>query len=124
MHLTLRGAGARMRADLVRLRADRARGNDMLVNGRPVFLRGTHHGGDFPLTGYPPTDVAYWKKIFKINKDWGINHVRFHSFNPPEAAFQAADEVGIYLQPEPGMWNERFAGFARWRRCCTKRPNA
>ncbi|MCS0583133.1 discoidin domain-containing protein [Massilia pinisoli] len=82
-----------------------ARGTDILVNGRPVFLRGTHHGGDFPLTGYPPTDVAYWKKIFAINKAWGINHVRFHSFTPPEAAFQAADEVGIYLQPEPGMWN-------------------
>jgi hypothetical protein len=81
------------------------RGTDILVNGRPVFLRGTHHGGDFPLTGYPPTDVAYWKKIFAINKEWGINHVRFHSFMPPEAAFQAADEVGIYLQPEPGMWN-------------------
>jgi beta-galactosidase len=83
----------------------RAAGMDILVNGRPTFWRGTHHGGDFPLTGYPPTDVAYWKKIFRINKDWGINHVRFHSFNPPEAAFQAADEVGIYLQPEPGMWN-------------------
>jgi hypothetical protein len=81
------------------------RGADILVNGRPVFLRGTHHGGDFPLTGYPPTDVAYWKKIFEINKAWGINHIRFHSFTPPEAAFQAADEVGIYLQPEPGMWN-------------------
>jgi hypothetical protein len=86
------------------------RGNDILVNGRPVFMRGTHHGGDFPLTGYPPTDVAYWKKIFRINKAWGINHIRFHSFTPPEAAFQAADEVGIYLQPEPGMWNDVSPG--------------
>ncbi len=79
--------------------------NEFKLNGRTIYLRGTHHGGDFPLTGYPPTDVEYWKKIFKINKDWGINHIRFHSFCPPEAAFQAADEVGIYLQPEPGMWN-------------------
>ncbi len=79
--------------------------NEFKLNGRTIYLRGTHHGGDFPLTGYPPTDVAYWKKIFQINKDWGINHIRFHSFCPPEAAFQAADEIGIYLQPEPGMWN-------------------
>jgi hypothetical protein len=86
------------------------RGTDILLNGRPVFMRGTHHGGDFPLSGYPPTDVAYWKKIFRINKAWGINHIRFHSFTPPEAAFQAADEVGIYLQPEPGMWNEVSPG--------------
>ncbi len=79
--------------------------NEFKLNGRTIYLRGTHHGGDFPLTGYPPTDVAYWRKIFQINKDWGINHIRFHSFCPPEAAFQAADEIGIYLQPEPGMWN-------------------
>lgn len=83
----------------------KAVGNEFHLNNRVVYFRGNHHGGDFPLTGYPPTDVAYWKKIFQINKDWGINHVRFHSFCPPEAAFQAADEIGIYLQPEPGMWN-------------------
>jgi hypothetical protein len=89
-----------------------ARGSDFFLNGRPIYLRGTHHGGDFPLTGYPPTDVAYWRKIFQINKDWGINHIRFHSFCPPEAAFQAADELGLYLQPEPGMWNEVSPGTA------------
>ncbi|WP_338760959.1 discoidin domain-containing protein [Massilia sp. METH4] len=106
LELALSGPGARdarnVKFGFVQIRAD---GKRMLVNRRPTFLRGTHHGGDFPLTGHPPTDVAYWKKIFTINKAWGINHVRFHSFNPPEAAFQAADEVGIYLQPEPGMWN-------------------
>ena len=83
----------------------KAVGNEFQLNGRQIYLRGTHHGGDFPLTGYPPTDVAYWRKILQINKNWGINHIRFHSFCPPEAAFQAADEIGIYLQPEPGMWN-------------------
>jgi hypothetical protein len=88
----------------------KAKGNEFLLNGRPIYLRGTHHGGDFPLTGYPPTDAAYWRRIFQINKDWGINHIRFHSFCPPEAAFQAADELGIYLQPEPGMWNEVSPG--------------
>lgn len=88
----------------------KAVGKEFQLNGRRVYFRGTHHGGDFPLTGYPPTDVAYWRKIFQINKDWGINHIRFHSFCPPEAAFQAADELGIYLQPEPGMWNEVSPG--------------
>ena len=85
-------------------------GKEFHLNGRRIYFRGTHHGGDFPLTGYPPTDVAYWKKIFQINKDWGINHIRFHSFCPPKAAFEAADELGIYLQPEPGMWNEVSPG--------------
>ncbi|HEX8148447.1 MAG TPA: discoidin domain-containing protein [Pyrinomonadaceae bacterium] len=85
-------------------------GNDFVVNGRKTYLRGTHHGGDFPLTGYPPTDVEYWRRILRVNREWGINHVRFHSFCPPEAAFTAADELGVYLQPEPGMWNEISPG--------------
>ncbi len=85
-------------------------GSDFIVNGRKTYLRGTHHGGDFPVTGYPPTDVEYWRRILRINREWGINHVRFHSFCPPEAAFVAADELGIYLQPEPGMWNEISPG--------------
>lgn len=104
--LRLQGPGAddarQLRFGFVEIKAV---GKQILVNGRPAFFRGTHDGGGFPLTGHPPFDVASWKKIFEINKAWGINHVRFHSFNPPEAAFAAADEVGIYLQAEPGMWN-------------------
>ena len=87
------------------LRSFTARGRDFLINGRPVFLRGNHDGGGFPLTGYPPMDVESWRRVLGIYKSWGLNHVRFHSWCPPEAAFEAADELGFYLQPEPGMWN-------------------
>jgi beta-galactosidase len=80
-------------------------GNRFIMNGRPVYFRGTHFGGDFPLTGYPPTDAESWKKIFQTCQDWGLNHMRFHSWCPPEAAFTAADELGFYLQIECGMWN-------------------
>lgn len=88
------------------LRDFHAVGNEFYLNDRPIYFRGTHHGGDFPLTGYPATDVTYWKKLFETCRKWGLNHMRFHSWCPPEAAFQAADELGFYLQPEPGMWNE------------------
>lgn len=111
MSLTLRGDGADDERDIAfGFREIKAAGKEFQLNGRRVYFRGTHHGGDFPLTGYAPTDVAYWKKLFQVNKDWGINHVRFHSFCPPKAAFIAADELGIYLQPEPGMWNEISPG--------------
>jgi beta-galactosidase len=111
--LTLRlwGKGVDESRELVfGLREFKTEGSDFVVNGRKTYLRGTHHGGDFPLTGYPPTDVEYWRRILRINKQWGINHIRFHSFCPPEAAFEAADELGVYLQPEPGMWNEISPG--------------
>ena len=77
---------------------------ELLINGRPVNLRLTHDGGEFPLTGYPAMDVESWKKIIQTCKDYGLNGIRFHSWCPPEAAFDAADELGFYLQPECGLW--------------------
>ena len=75
-----------------------------MAGGKPVFLRGKHDACVFPLTGHTPMDKATWIDYFQRCKDYGINHVRFHSWCPPEAAFAAADELGIYLQPELPFW--------------------
>jgi hypothetical protein len=80
------------------------RGKWFYVNGRQTQLRGTVENCVFPLTGYAPMDVASWERIFRICKRYGLNHMRFHSFCPPEAAFEAADLVGFYLQPEGPSW--------------------
>ena len=80
------------------------KGRQLYINNRPLFLRGTVENCCFPLTGYPPTDEQEWLRIFRKCKQYGLNHVRFHSYCPPEAAFAAADQVGIYLQPEGPSW--------------------
>ena len=80
------------------------KGRDIMLNGRPIYVRGTVENCNFPLTGYPPTDVEAWKKIIQKCKDYGINTMRFHSYCPPEAAFIAADSLGFYLQPEGPSW--------------------
>ncbi|MHC5118029.1 MAG: discoidin domain-containing protein [Planctomycetota bacterium] len=74
------------------------------INDRPVFLRGTLECCIFPLAGYPPTDVAAWERIYKITQSYGLNHMRFHSWCPPRAAFVAADKLGVYLQVELPAW--------------------
>ena len=79
-------------------------GPDILLNGQPIHLRGTVENCCFPETGYPPTDVASWERIFQKCKDYGLNHMRFHSYCPPDAAFTAADRLGFYLQPEGPSW--------------------
>lgn len=81
-------------------------GRQFVVNGQPTILRGKHDACVFPLTGYAPMDKESWIKVFKTAKEYGINHYRFHSWTPPAAAFDAADEVGIYLQPELPYWGE------------------
>ncbi len=85
-------------------------GVHVLVNGAPVFLRGNLDCVQFPLSGYPATDLEDWMRIFKIYKDYGLNHVRFHSWCPPEAAFQAANRLGIYVQAESSMWIDSWMG--------------
>ena len=88
----------------------RAQGTRFEINGRPVFLRGTLECCVFPLTGYPAMDKDYWKKIYGKCKEYGLNHVRFHSWCPPEAAFSVADSMGLYLQVECGAWAEVGSG--------------
>ena len=79
-------------------------GTHITINGRPTFLRGNLDNCHFPLTGHPPMDKADWLRVWNIYKDFGYNHVRFHTWCPPEAAFAAADEAGIYIQVESGVW--------------------
>ena len=86
------------------MREFKIQGNHFMINGVPVVLRGTVHNCEFPLTGYPATTVEAWEVIFKKIKSYGLNHVRFHSWCPPEAAFMAADKVGLYMQPEGPSW--------------------
>ena len=82
------------------------RGTQFTLNGRTLFLRGTHDAGSLPLTGRPPMTVAEWRRIFLICKAHGLNHVRYHSFCPPEEAFTAADETGVMLQVELPYWGQ------------------
>ena len=79
-------------------------GAHFYADGHPVFLRGKHDAAVWPLTGHVEMSVEGWMKYLGTCKEYGINHVRFHSWCPPEAAFVAADSLGIYLQPELPFW--------------------
>jgi hypothetical protein len=79
-------------------------GTHFTVNGRKTFLRGTLECCIFPLTGYPAMDKDYWLKIYRAAKAHGLNHLRFHSWCPPEAAFAAADQMGFMLHVECAAW--------------------
>lgn len=86
------------------MRAFGREGRAFLMNGRPTFLRGNLECCIFPMTGYPATNTESWLRMFRIARDYGLNHVRFHSWCPPEAAFDAADELGIMLHVETPIW--------------------
>jgi hypothetical protein len=79
-------------------------GTQFTVNGRKTFIRGTLECCIFPKTGHPPTDLDSWRRIIRVAKAHGLNNLRFHSWCPPEAAFKAADELGMYLHVECSSW--------------------
>lgn len=79
-------------------------GTQFTINSLKTFMRGKHDACVFPLTGYPPMEKEEWVRQFRISKQYGINHYRFHSWTPPQAAFDAANEEGIYMQAELPYW--------------------
>ncbi len=98
--LHVRGQRADSRTIEVGMREVSAEGTQLTINGRKTFIRGTLECAIFPKTGHPPTDVEEWMRIIRVAKSYGLNLLRFHSYCPPEAAFQAADCLGMYLQVE------------------------
>jgi hypothetical protein len=81
-----------------------AKGTQFTINNRPTFLRGTLECCIFPLTGYPHMDIDGWLRILQAAKAHGLNHLRFHSWCPPEAAFEAADRMGFIFHVECPAW--------------------
>ena len=77
------------------LREFRAQGNEFILNGRKTNLRGTHNGGDFPLTGYPPSDAASWRRILRICQDLGIE--------PHAVSFVVPARSGVYRRGRAGF---------------------
>ncbi len=88
------------------LREISTQGNQLLLNGHKLFIRGTLECCIFPLTGHPPTDVDSWKRVIRVAKAHGLNLIRFHSYCPPQAAFIAADQLGFYYQVETCWANQ------------------
>lgn len=84
----------------VGLRELRTEGSEFLLNGLPFFVRGCGDDAIFPDTIAPPADVETYRRRFRVAKGLGFNWVRLHSWVPPIAFLQAADELGMFVQPE------------------------
>ena len=83
------------------------KGNRLMLNGRPLFVRADVDSCHFPLTGYPQMTKREWARFFAIQRNNGMNAIQMHTWTPPEAAFEAADEAGMMIFCELGYWNER-----------------
>lgn len=87
------------------LRGVAAENGELQLNGERLYLRGTLECAVFPQNGFPHTEKSSWRKVIRTAKSYGLNHIRFHSWCPPKAAFEAADELGFFLQAELPHWS-------------------
>jgi hypothetical protein len=109
VRLSTDATGADYKSILFGMREFSTKGTQFTINGQLTMLRGTLECAAFPKTGFPPTDVASWMKELKICKNYGLNNIRFHSWCPPDAAFEAADRLGLYLHIECSSWANQGA---------------
>lgn len=107
--LTVRADGLETKRTTFGIREFTQTDGQLLLNGRKIFLRSESNCAVFPETGYPPMDTDAWNIILQAYRAYGVNCVRFHSHVPPDAAFEAADTLGMLMQPELSHWNPRNA---------------
>ncbi|HVN80938.1 MAG TPA: glycoside hydrolase family 2 TIM barrel-domain containing protein, partial [Terriglobia bacterium] len=85
------------------------RGNVLLLNGKPLYLRGYGDDNVEVLTGVPPASTEVYRKRLQLAKSFGFNAVRFHSMTPVREFFEAADEVGLLVMAElPVAYTQYF----------------
>jgi hypothetical protein len=86
------------------------RGNQLLVNGQPVKLRGACRHSIHPIYGraLPP---AFDERDAVLFKDANINFVRTSHYPPTETFLAACDRHGIYVEEETAVcWSNVGTG--------------
>jgi len=87
-----------------------AHGQDILLNGKPffirAFIRGTVCHDHENILDLP--EEEYYAKCIRIAKEYGFNTIRFHSRVPSQACFRAADKLGMFIHIEMRTGDDEY----------------
>jgi beta-glucuronidase len=102
-------AGQDAIGDLIGFRTIEARGTEILLNGKPIFLRGVSIHAEAPYrTGRANTDKDA-ETLLGWAKELGCNYVRLAHYPHDESMLRAADRMGILVWSEnPVYWALQF----------------
>lgn len=82
------------------LREITTRGATLLLNGKPLYLRGFGDDNIEVINGVPAASKQVHLERLRKARALGFNGVRFHSMIPVREYFEAADEAGILVMAE------------------------
>lgn len=111
VELTLLAAGGRP-VDRVVTRAAfreiRVEGDSLLLNGRPLQIRGVLNWGYAPPRVAPSLDPQHWQQELQLARSLGFNLMKFCLWVPPRQYLQAADEAGLLTWMEYPTWHSSW----------------
>ncbi len=85
------------------------RGTDILLNGKPVFLRGVSIHAEAPFRGGRANSDQDVATLLGWAKELGCNYVRLAHYPHDERMTRAADRLGLMVWSEiPVYWAEHF----------------
>jgi beta-glucuronidase len=95
--------------DRAGFREVRVEGEKLLLNGRPIFLRGISAHEEFPGRGRAAREEDT-REMLEAARDLGCNFLRLAHYPHHERAARLADEMGLLLWKEvPVYWHVDFA---------------
>ncbi|MGI8908793.1 MAG: glycoside hydrolase family 2 protein [Candidatus Sumerlaeaceae bacterium] len=75
-------------------------GREILLNGKPIFLRGYGDDAIDPINVAPLPNRSFYEHLIGRAREYGFNFSRCHTWVPPRAYFEVADEKGLLVQAE------------------------
>jgi hypothetical protein len=114
-------------SDRFGFRTIETRDGSILLNGRPIFLRGALDQDYYPETIYTPPSESFLRDRFVKAKELGLNCLRCHIKVPDPLYYALADELGLLVWTELPSWGARqqaAAGYAPRSEIATERALA
>lgn len=100
IELLVNGEVAMTRRERFGVRKLEVVGSEFRLNGQPFFVRGCGWHNIYNIEGTAPADRDLYRRLVRRIRGCGFNACRFHTSCRPPELFEAADEVGLLLQPE------------------------
>lgn len=83
-------------------------GKQLLLNGKPVAIRGVLNWGYTGRTTQPSIDESFMRKEIEFARDSGFNLMKFCLWVPPQRYLELCDEKGLLAWVEYPTWHPTF----------------